>query len=75
MTDDKPIVEQIYEYENLVANVLSEDMKMGEILQANFLLKKFPPSLNDYRNHLKYKKKDLKLQKLIRNFRSQQIER
>ncbi|KAA0033483.1 ty1-copia retrotransposon protein [Cucumis melo var. makuwa] len=28
-------------------------MKMGEILQANVLLKKFPPSLNDYRNHLK----------------------
>ena len=24
MTDDKPVVEQIHEYENLVANVLSE---------------------------------------------------
>ncbi|TYK07993.1 ty1-copia retrotransposon protein [Cucumis melo var. makuwa] len=40
MTDDKPAVEQIHEYENLVANVLSEGMKMCEILQANVLLEK-----------------------------------
>ncbi|KAA0052337.1 ty1-copia retrotransposon protein [Cucumis melo var. makuwa] len=67
MTDDKPVVEKIYEYENLVANVLSEGMKMCEILQANVLLEKFPPSWNDYHNHLKHKKKDLKLQELIRH--------
>ncbi|TYK15379.1 ty1-copia retrotransposon protein [Cucumis melo var. makuwa] len=65
MTDDKPIVEQIHEYENLVTSVLSEGMKMCEILQANVLLKKFPRSWNDYHNHLKRKKKDLKLQELI----------
>ncbi|KAA0048131.1 ty1-copia retrotransposon protein [Cucumis melo var. makuwa] len=62
---DKPIVEQIHDYENLVANVLSEGMKMCEILQANVLLEKFPPSWNDYLNHLKHNKKDLKLQELI----------
>ncbi|KAA0043125.1 ty1-copia retrotransposon protein [Cucumis melo var. makuwa] len=60
MTDDKPVMEQIHEYENLVANVLSEGMKMCEILQANVLLEKYPPSRNDYRNHLKQKKKDLR---------------
>ncbi|KAA0032222.1 ty1-copia retrotransposon protein [Cucumis melo var. makuwa] len=32
MIDDKLVVEQIHEYENLVANVLSEGMKMCEIL-------------------------------------------
>ncbi|KAA0051003.1 ty1-copia retrotransposon protein [Cucumis melo var. makuwa] len=60
MTTDKAVVEQIHEYENLVGNVLSEGMKMCEILQANVLLEKFPPSWNGYRNHLKHKKKDLK---------------
>ncbi|KAA0056672.1 ty1-copia retrotransposon protein [Cucumis melo var. makuwa] len=34
------VVEQIHEYENLVANVQSEGMKMCEILQANVLLEK-----------------------------------
>ncbi|KAA0048162.1 ty1-copia retrotransposon protein [Cucumis melo var. makuwa] len=40
-------------------------MKMCQILQANVLLEKFPSSWNDYRNDLKHKKKDLKLQELI----------
>ncbi|KAA0042223.1 ty1-copia retrotransposon protein [Cucumis melo var. makuwa] len=75
MTDDKPVVEQIHEYENLVANVLSEGMKMCEILQANVLLEKFPPSWNDYRNHLKHKKKDLKLQELISHMRTEEANR
>ena len=61
MIDDKLVVEQLHEYENLVVNVLSESMKIYEILQANVLLEKFSPSWNDYRNHLKHKKKDLKL--------------
>ena len=43
MIDDKPVVEQIHEYENVVANVLSEGMKMCEILQANVLPENFSP--------------------------------
>ena len=43
MTDDKPVVEQIHEYGNLVANVLSEGMKMCEILEANVLLENSLP--------------------------------
>ncbi|TYK08238.1 ty1-copia retrotransposon protein [Cucumis melo var. makuwa] len=72
MTDDKRVVEQIHEYENLVANVLSKGMKICEILQENVLLEKFPPSWNDYRNHLKHKKKDLKLQELISHMRTEE---
>ncbi|KAA0043282.1 ty1-copia retrotransposon protein [Cucumis melo var. makuwa] len=75
MTDNKRVVEQIHEYESLVANVLSEDMKMCEILQANVLLEKFPPSWNGYRNHLKHKKKDLKLQELISHMRREEANR
>lgn len=41
MIDDKPIVKQIHEYENLLANVLSEEITMYEILQVNMLLEKF----------------------------------
>ncbi|KAK4381705.1 hypothetical protein Sango_2941800 [Sesamum angolense] len=43
---------------------------MCEILQANVLLEKFPPSWNDYRNHLKHKKRDLTLQELISHMRT-----
>jgi len=61
ITDEKPIMEQVHTYKNLCAKVLVEGMKMCEILQANVLLKKFPQSWSDYRNHLKHEKKDLTL--------------
>ncbi|KAL0342716.1 UNVERIFIED_CONTAM: hypothetical protein Scaly_1934200 [Sesamum calycinum] len=67
--DGKPIMDQAHEYENLVADVLNEDMKMCEILQADILLGKFPPSWNDYRNHLKHKKRDPTLQELVSHMR------
>lgn len=44
MIGNKSIMEQVHEYENLTANVLNEGIKMCEILQANVLLEKFPPS-------------------------------
>ncbi|KAL0423070.1 UNVERIFIED_CONTAM: hypothetical protein Sradi_0841800 [Sesamum radiatum] len=44
IVDGKSIMDQVHEYENIVADVLNEDMKMCEILQANVLLEKFPPS-------------------------------
>ncbi|XP_022150382.1 uncharacterized protein LOC111018559 [Momordica charantia] len=69
MADDKSIMDQVHEYKNLVANVLSEGMKMCEILQTNLLLEKFPPFWSDYRNHLKHKKKDLTLQEMISHMR------
>ncbi|KAA0051417.1 ty1-copia retrotransposon protein [Cucumis melo var. makuwa] len=45
---------------------------MCEILQVNVLLEKFPPSWNDYRNHLKHKNKDLNLQELISRMRTEE---
>ncbi|KAL0288885.1 UNVERIFIED_CONTAM: Retrovirus-related Pol polyprotein from transposon TNT 1-94 [Sesamum calycinum] len=42
---------------------------------ANVLLEKFPPSWSEYRNHLKHKKKDLNLQKLISHMRTEEANR
>ncbi|CAJ2637428.1 unnamed protein product [Trifolium pratense] len=75
MSDDKPIMEQIHEYENLVGDILNEGMKMCEILQANVLLEKFPPSWSDYRNQLKHKKRDLSLQELINHMKTEEANR
>jgi len=44
MVDDKPIMEHIHEYKNLVVDVLKEGMKMCDVMQDNVLLEKFPPS-------------------------------
>ena len=65
-------MEQVHVYENLCTEVLNEGMKMCEILQENVLIEKFSPSWSDYRNHLKYKKKDLTLQELISHMRTEE---
>jgi len=62
-------------YKNLCAEVLAEGMKMCEILQANVLIKKFPPSWSYYRNHLKHKKKDLTQQELISHMQTEEANR
>ncbi|KAL0405667.1 UNVERIFIED_CONTAM: hypothetical protein Slati_3880600 [Sesamum latifolium] len=72
IVDGKPTMDQVHEYENLVPDVLSEDMKMCEILHANVLLEKFPPTWNDYRNNLKYKKRHLTLQELTSHMRTEE---
>ena len=48
---------------------------MCKILQAIVLIEKFLPSWNDYRNHLKHKKKDLTLQELISHMRTEEANR
>lgn len=40
MVDNKTIMEQVHEYENLDVDILNEDMKMYEIFHANVLLEK-----------------------------------
>ncbi|XP_059306321.1 uncharacterized protein LOC132057733 [Lycium ferocissimum] len=75
MVDNKPIMEQVHEYENLTADLLTEGMKMCEIFQANVLLEKFPPFWSDYRNQLKHKKKDLTLQELTSHMRTEEVNR
>lgn len=75
MVDDKPIMDQLHDYENLTADVLNEGMKLCEIFQANVLLEKFPPSWTDYRNQLKHKKRDLTLQELISHMRTEEANR
>ena len=64
MVDNKPIMEQVSEYENLTSDFLNEDMKICEIFQTNVLLEKFPPSWSDYRNQINHKKKNSILQEL-----------
>jgi len=64
MTDNKPILEQIHEYENLCAKILVEGMNIYDIFQTNLLLDKLPPWTN-YVSTMKHKDKDFKLEELI----------
>ncbi|KAE8654544.1 ornithine aminotransferase [Hibiscus syriacus] len=64
MTEDKPIMDQVHDYENLVADIIAEGMQMCEVLQANVLIEKLPKSWSNYRNSLKHKKREISLEEL-----------
>ena len=65
MIDDKTILEQVHEYENLCAKILPEAMNICDIFQPNWLLDKLSPSWSNYVNTTKHKEKDFKLEELI----------
>lgn len=44
MVDNKPIMKQVHEYENMTTDILNEDMKMCEIFKAYLMFEKFSPS-------------------------------
>lgn len=75
MVDDKPIMNQVHEYENLVADILTEGMKMCDVLQANVLIKKLPDTWSNYRNHLKHKKRDMSLEELLGHMKIEEANR
>ncbi|XP_074302090.1 uncharacterized protein LOC141633533 [Silene latifolia] len=75
MAAGKPIMVQVHVYENLCADIMNEGMKLDDIVVANVLLEKFPPSWSDYRNQLKHKKKDMSLEELIGHMRTEQANR
>ena len=69
------MAEQVHEYENLVADILAEGMKMCEVLQVNVLIEKLPESWARCRNHLKHKKKDLTLEELVSHLKIEEANR
>ncbi|XP_021758404.1 uncharacterized protein LOC110723361 [Chenopodium quinoa] len=75
LVDSKPIMDQVHVYENYVAEILAQGMKMCEILQANVLIEKLPDSWSDYQNHLKHKKGDLTLEELVSRMKIEEANR
>ena len=59
MVDEKPIMDQVHEYQHIVLEILAQGMKIDEAFQAAALIEKLPLSWKDYRNYLKHKRRDL----------------
>lgn len=65
MVDDKPIIDQIHEYETLCANLISEGLKIYDITFAGILIEKLPQSWNSYKSQLRQREKNLTLEELV----------
>ncbi|XP_074290879.1 uncharacterized protein LOC141617597 [Silene latifolia] len=75
ITDDKPVLDQVHEYETLCADIIAEGMKICETFQANCLLEKLPLSWQNYVHSMKHKQKDFTLLELVSHIKIEEQNR
>ncbi|XP_073153632.1 uncharacterized protein [Henckelia pumila] len=65
MIDSKTVMSQVQEIQIILHDLLAERMKINEPFQVASIIEKLPPMWKDFKNYLKHKRKELKLEDLI----------
>ncbi|XP_069149389.1 uncharacterized protein [Solanum lycopersicum] len=65
IVDRKTVGSQVYKLQLILHDLIAEDMVVNEDFQVVATIKKLPPSSNDFKNYLKHKRKELKLEDLV----------
>ena len=65
MQDSKTIMIQVQEIQLIIHDLLAEGMILNEPFQVGAIIEKLPPSWRDFKNYLKHKRKEMKLEELI----------
>ncbi|XP_048492375.1 uncharacterized protein LOC125493254 [Beta vulgaris subsp. vulgaris] len=73
MNDDKPVLDQVHEYEHLCADI--EGMAIPDLFQANCLLEKLPSSWENFVHSLKHRQKDFTIQELVSHIKFEEQNR
>ncbi|XP_048489762.1 uncharacterized protein LOC125491712 [Beta vulgaris subsp. vulgaris] len=75
MNDEKPVLDQVHEYEHLCADIVAEGMPIPDLFQANCLLEKLPASWENFVHSLKHRQKDFTLQELVSHIKIEEQNR
>ncbi|XP_009760092.2 uncharacterized protein [Nicotiana sylvestris] len=65
MIDNKTLGTQVQELQLIFHDLIAEGMVMNEAFQVAAMIKKLPPSWRDFKNYLKHKSKEMKLEDLM----------
>ena len=65
MVDSKTFGSQVQKVQLILHDLIAEDMVVNEDFQVATMIKKFPPSWNDFKNYPKHKRKEMKLEDLV----------
>ena len=65
MVDSKTVGSQVQEFQLILNYMIAEDMVVTEVFQVVAMIEKFPPSWNDFKNYLKHKRKEIKLEDFV----------
>ena len=69
MVDNKTVISQVQEFQLILYDIEAEGMNLPETFQVATIMEKLPPAWRDFKNYLKHKRKELKLEDLIVRFR------
>ncbi|XP_017618041.1 uncharacterized protein LOC108462628 [Gossypium arboreum] len=75
MIDSKLVVNQVHELQLIIHVILAEGMMISESFQVEAIIEKLPLAWNDFKNYLKYKRKEMSVEDLIVRLRIQEDNR
>ncbi|KAK3024218.1 hypothetical protein RJ639_044687 [Escallonia herrerae] len=75
MVDSKTVISQVQEFQVILHDIHAEGMVLGESFQVAALIEKLPPTWKDFKNYLKHKHKEMKLEDLIVRLRIEEDNR
>ncbi|XP_075524497.1 uncharacterized protein LOC142556886 [Primulina tabacum] len=75
MVDNKSVVNQVQEIQIIIYDLLAEGMDINEPFQVAAIIEKLPPMWKDFKNYLKHKHNELKLEDLIVRLRIEEDSR
>ncbi|XP_070007753.1 uncharacterized protein [Nicotiana sylvestris] len=65
MIDIKTVVTQVQELQLIFHDLIAEGMVVNEAFQVAAMIEKLPPLWRDFKNYLKHKRKEMKLEDLV----------
>ena len=65
MVDSKTIINQVQDLQLILHDIHAERMSLSESFQVSAIIEKSPPAWRDFKNYLKHKRKEIKLEELI----------
>ncbi|KAK3005769.1 hypothetical protein RJ639_017581 [Escallonia herrerae] len=75
MVDSKTVISQVQEFQLILHDIHAEGMVLGESFQVAALIEKLPPTWKDFKNYLKHKRQEMKLEDLIVRLRIEEDNR
>ena len=75
MVDSKTIISQVQDLQVILHEIHAEGMVLSESFQVAAIIEKLPQDWKDFKNYLKHKRKEMKLEELIVSLRIEEDNR
>ncbi|KAL5553204.1 hypothetical protein UlMin_040605 [Ulmus minor] len=65
MVDSKSVIDQVQDIQVILHEIHAEGMNLSETFQVAAIIEKLPPAWKDFKNYLKYKRKEMSIKDLV----------